>query len=259
MVWAILFAHCYGVRLALNEIVILCLTVWLIYVGDRLLDGWRPTELAALQLRHFFCAEHRNPFICIGLIAAFVDLSLITKTLGSAELFAGLKLAAIVGIYLLSVHVNPRIARSLPKELAVGILFAAGTALPVCSKNSASSVDWEFSVGLFALLCSLNCFSIEYWERNGSKFIDRLETKQILGGTARISEAAAGLAVVALALPFFDINGRPPTAVALAVSLSAWLIFSLNYFRDRLSLSALRVLVDLVLVVAALVALIIRI
>jgi len=257
MIWAILFAYCYGVRLALNEIVILCLTVWIIYVGDRLLDGWRPTGLAALQQRHFFSAEHRSPFICIGVIAAFVDLSLITKTLGSAEMFAGLKLAAIVGIYLLSVHVNPRIARLLPKKLVVGILFAAGTALPVWSKNSPFSVDWEFPVGLFALLCSLNCFSIECWEKNGSKFIDRLETKQILRGTARVSEAAAGLAVAALALPFFDIGAH--TAVAIAVSLSASLIFSLNYFRDRLSLSALRVLVDLVLVVAALVALIIRI
>jgi hypothetical protein len=99
------------------------------------LDGRRPTALAALQLEHFFFTEHRNPFICIGLIAAFVDLSLITKTLGSAELFAGLKLAAIVGIYLLSVHVSPRIARLLPKALSVGILFAAGTALSVCSKK----------------------------------------------------------------------------------------------------------------------------
>jgi hypothetical protein len=71
------------------------------------LDGRRPTAFAALQLEHFFFTEHRNPFICIGLIAAFVDLSLITKTLGSAELFAGLKLAAIVGIYLLSSRKSP--------------------------------------------------------------------------------------------------------------------------------------------------------
>lgn len=194
-----------------------------------------------------------------GVLAASVDLWLVTQSLESAELFAGLTLAAIVGIYLLSVHVSPRIARLLPKELAVGILFATGTALPVSSKNRTFSRDWEFSIGLFALLCFLNCFSIECWERSGTKFIDRLETEQTLRGTARISEAAAGLAVVALALLHFDIIGRDLTAVAIAVSLSASSIFCLNYFRGRRSLSALRVLVDLVLVVAALVALAIRI
>lgn len=188
-----------------------------------------------------------------------MNLWLITKSLETGELLAGLKLAAAVVIYLLSVHLSPRIARLLPKELAVGILFAVGTALPVWSRDRASSVDWEFSVGLFALLCSLNCYSIECWERNSSNFIHRRGTGQILWGKPCIREAAAGLAVAGLALLSFGVIDRNLTAVAFAVSLSASLIFCLNYFRGRLSLSALRVLVDLILVMAALVALTIRI
>lgn len=107
LVWALLFAHCYGVRLALNEAVILCLAVWIIYIGDRLLDGWRVANLGALQQRHFFYAQHRSPVICLGVLAVFVNLWLITKSLETGELLAGLKLAAAVVIYLLSVHLSP--------------------------------------------------------------------------------------------------------------------------------------------------------
>jgi hypothetical protein len=255
LIWAVLFARSYGVRLALSEIVILCITVWIIYIGDRLLDGWKAADPEALQRRHLFCAEHRTPLIYMGVLAAVLDIWLITQSLEAAELFAGLKLAAIVGVYMLVVHARPRIARFLPKELAVGILFATGTTLPVWSKNGGTSGDWRCSLALFALLCWLNCFSIECWEKNGSKYIQNRKAEQILWGKVCISEAAAGLAMLALALLRFGIVARDLTAIVVSVSLSALLIFCLNYFRNLLSLSALRVLVDLVLVVAALVAL----
>ncbi len=52
----------------------------------------------------------------MSVLAAFANLWLITKSMEAAELFAGLNLVAIVGIYFLSVHVSPRIARLLPKN-----------------------------------------------------------------------------------------------------------------------------------------------
>ncbi len=259
VIWALLFARCYGVRLAFPEEAVLGLTVWVIYVGDRLSDGWRATDYAGLQHRHFFYAQHRTPLVCLGALAASADLWLIAANLGAAELLAGLKFAAIVGAYLLCVHASPDwIVQFLPKELVVGILFAAGTTLPVWSKNSAFSENWRFSLTLFALLCSLNCLSIECWERNSANDVAHV-SELILGGKVRISEFAAGLMTFALA-PFCGHTFAPSLKLlAVPVFLSALLIFCLNFFRDQLSLRALRVLVDLVLVVPALVALTIRI
>lgn len=68
VVWAALFARVSGGRLSAVEASALVLSVWIIYVSDRLLDGWTARNRAELQERYLFCERHR--FALAGLVMA---------------------------------------------------------------------------------------------------------------------------------------------------------------------------------------------
>ena len=259
-VWALLFAHASGLRLGAAELIDLSLIVWLIYTGDRLLDGWKVKSLAALQERHRFCARHRVALAPMSVVAATGILWLTAEHLTPFETQAGLKLGAIVGAYIAGIHVaRGVVARVAPKEIAVGILFAAGTTLPLWSRSGGLSWDVWVCVILFALLCAVNCLSIESWENrraNGAW----LGTPQPLVRwvNSRIDAIATGLAISALVVLFLSRAKASSAPELWAVSLSALLIVLLNRGRHRLSRRGLRVLADAALVLPGLLALMIR-
>ena len=260
-VWALLFAHANGMKLGVAELIDLSLIVWVIYTGDRLLDGWRVTNFAALQERHRFCARHRVALAFLGVLVATGILWLTAAHMAPAEAKAGLKLGAIVGAYIAGIHVaRGVVARVAPKEIAVGILFAAGTTLPVWSRSARLPWDVWVSVILFALLCAVNCLSIESWENHWSENA-WLGTPQPLvrWASSRIDGIAAGLAVSSLLVLFIGHAKVSSTLELWAIALSAFLIVLLNRGRHRFSRRGLRVLADAALVVPALLALLIRI
>ena len=127
MVWAALFAHASGGKLSAAEATVLVLAVWVIYVSDRLLDGWTAKDRAALHERHRFCERHR--FVLAGLVA-FASGALVwltTEHLPAAEVTAGVKLGVILVLYMAGIHAGRgRIAWVFPKEIVVGLLFACG-------------------------------------------------------------------------------------------------------------------------------------
>src|SRR5437660_1218002 len=56
--WQWLFARSFGARLPLSLRVLLFLTAWLIYLGDRFADTIRLPAASPISLRHRFCREH---------------------------------------------------------------------------------------------------------------------------------------------------------------------------------------------------------
>jgi uncharacterized membrane protein (UPF0136 family) len=259
-VWALLFARASGVRLAASELIDLSLIVWLIYTSDRIFDGWTATNLTALQDRHRFCARHRVALASMSALAATGILWLTAEHLTPFEIEAGLKLGAIVAAYIVGIHVaRGVVARVAPKEMAVGVLFAAGTTLPVWSQSAGLSWDVWVSVILFALLCAVNCLSIESWENHRSNDA-WLGTPQPLVRwvNSRIDVIAAALAISALIVILVGHTKTHSSSALWAVSLSALLIVLLNRSRHRLSRSGLRVLADAALVLPGLLALMIR-
>jgi hypothetical protein len=259
-VWALLFARANGVRLGGSEVIDLSLIVWLIYTGDRIFDGWRATNLTPLQERHRFCARHRVPLAFLGILATAAILWLTSAYMPPAETKAGLQLGAIVGAYIAGIHLaRGRVAQVAPKEIAVGALFAAGTTLPVWSQNAALPWNVWMSVILFALLCAVNCLSIESWENHRSNDA-WLGTPQPLVRwvNSRIDVIAAALAISALIVVLASQTKTRSSSGLWAVSLSALLIVLLNRGRHRLSRSGLRVLADAALVLPGLLALMIR-
>jgi hypothetical protein len=177
-----------------------------------------------------------------------------------AETKAGLQLGAIVGAYIAGIHLaRGRVAQVAPKEIAVGALFAAGTTLPVWSQNAALPWNVWMSVILFALLCAVNCLSIESWENHRSNDA-WLGTPQPLVRwvNSRIDVIAAALAISALIVVLASQTKTRSSSGLWAVSLSALLIVLLNRSRHRLSRRGLRVLADAALVLPALLALMLR-
>ncbi len=261
IVWALLFARAAGrVRLVSAEAVILSLVVWVIYIGDRLLDGWTAKNRAALQERHFFCARHRLPLAFLMALAGAGIVWLALEHLAPLEAKAGLKLGAIVGAYMVGIHAGREsVVRFVPKEVAVGILFAAGTTLPVWAHGIGLSWNMWATVVLFAFLCSLNCLSIECWENQGSNVACRKASPPLVRWVnSRINWIATSLAATALAVLLICHANKSSRPGLLAVSVAAFLIALLNHRRHQLSCHSLRVLADAALVLAGLLALTIR-
>jgi hypothetical protein len=261
VVWSLLFARTRGVRLGIAEEIILALSVWLIYISDRLFDGWESENCSELQERHRFCLRHRAALVWIVLLVTLASFYLTATFLPPTEAGAGMKLAAIVGAYMASIHVGHGwLARFVPKEVAVGILFAVGATLPVWSRAAESSWHMLVSITLFALICSLNCLAIECWEGRTPHYGWRKRWYlSAVPNKSWINWIGVGLAAAALTLFLLRRARGLPGSELWAISLAAILIFVINRQAGRFSVPALRVLVDAVLVAAGVIALVNRV
>lgn len=260
VVWALLFAHASHVNLRLVDALLLSLAVWVIYTGDRLLDGTVAPLRTPLQQRHLSCARHRKVFIFLLVSAIVAILWLLANRPTKTEDWAGIKLGAIVAVYMLGIHAGSGfLARIIPKEIAVGVLFAAGTTLPVWSRYVGFSADFCFCLLLFAALCSLNCLSIERWESHPSTGgVEIPQQPFVAWGSAHLNAIAITLALFAL-LPIVIFHARGTYFPEyLAILVAALLLYLLNLNSRLFSPPALRVLADAALVLAALFALAIR-
>jgi hypothetical protein len=261
--WALVFAKSAGVALPAAEVATLGLAVWLIYTVDRLLDG-RTVSTAVtkdksgafgspLRQRHFF---HRVFARAIAIVAAGVaalTVAIVLTRIGGEVLKLALPVGMILVLYMAWVHLGRgRILSRLPKEVAVGAIFAAGVALPVWSRLGARRWEFFLLAALFAAVCALNCVAIEEWERVRDS---RVSAAEFGSGSGRF---AVGLAVcAALMTPLVRLRGEF-SAIGAAIAVSALLILILDLLRERISADGLRVLVDVALLVPALVILAIR-
>jgi hypothetical protein len=257
-VWALLLARASHMRLRAADEIVLSLVVWCIYISDRLFDGLRQgNRKEVLHERHLFCAKHRRALTWLLVLAAAAALWVTAGFLTRMEVTAGMKLAAIIGTYMASIHAcHGSMARFVPKEVAVGILFAAGTTLPVWSRASQFSWDVWALFGLFAVLCFLNCFAIDCWEKGGCAYDWFRRNSPVVGrAETRVNQIAAALAASTFAVMFARRdNGLFGSGLA-AICLAALLICVLNRHRNRLPVQALRVLADATLVVVGVLAL----
>jgi hypothetical protein len=237
--WSWFFARAMHLHLPFFPPLLLALGTWLLYVADRILDGLRQGEL---RERHHFHARHRKAFLWAGaLMAVFLAWFVLTHMRPEA-----LRDNSWVGIfallYLFAVHRPTNSARDnppqLPKELAVAILFAAATAVPAWSRlrGSPGKEQLALAVVFFAVLCWINCVSIEKWEAGNSHSTTRwagVHLRPIVTMIALFSLAGALLA-----------PSRGLMAVYLAALLSSGLLFLLDTSSSHVSPRHLRIAAD---------------
>jgi hypothetical protein len=226
LVWQLLFARCFHSEWRAVSAVLLAITVWLIYAGDRMLDALRGEADEAQSPRHDFYRRHWRAVlpVWIGLLATATWLA--RARLDPRSLRRGLLLVVAVAVYLAMVHIAPRRWRRFwPKEAAVAILFALGASLDTWS--SIRSSEDVLTIAFFSALCWINCRAIEAWEHAA------------IWPTAGLAACIAVAAAVTLAAH------RP--VLASAEFASALAFICLDRSRLRLSSDALRVLADVAL------------
>ncbi|HEY2821300.1 MAG TPA: hypothetical protein VGJ06_09690 [Candidatus Acidoferrum sp.] len=268
--WALVFARLSGVHLPCAEIAALGLVVWLIYTVDRLLDGqsvaisgWRSSAGAfgsPLRQRHVFHRSHAWVIAFVAGIVAAVTAILVATQIGERVLGLAVPLGLILVLYMAWVHLGRgRVLAGLPKEVAVGGVFAAGVALPAWSRLGGRRWEFFLLAILFGAVCTLNCVAIEEWERVrgsgrgvglGAQGFGFAATEFGSGKFAAVLAACA-----ALMTPVVRLRGEF-SVIGAAIAVSAILILIFDLARMRFSAEALRVLVDVALLLPAVVILV---
>lgn len=249
LAWAFLFERSEHKTLTWPVAAVLAGAVWTIYVADRLLDARH--HGAHLRERHFFSRHNGKTLLLILIPGGALILFVAIRTLSAAELTAGIFLAAAVLIYMLAVHSSSALRRAFPKELVVGVIFASGVTLPVWTTSLLDLPRLAISVALFAALCTLNCLAIETWETSAVGH-SQPQTRWL---ETHFISAATALAILACAAEFLPAILRPNTELMFAIALAAVLTLFLHLTRVRNPPAVLRVLADVALLIAALVAL----
>lgn len=160
LLWQDFLHRCYPSLLRVPGRLTLGLTVWAIYVADRILDAGHPPA-GPENARHTFYRNH--PVFSRVLLAAIVAIdALVSLTiLRPAVFWNGLLIGLAVSAYLWIFSFRKPGGR-LGKQLAASLLFTSGVFL-VAWTGSATTV-WPPLA--FSALCLGNLILIENWERN---------------------------------------------------------------------------------------------
>ncbi len=252
VVWAFGFAWVARVRLPGWAPLLLALVVWVVYVGDRLLDaraGLRTPPLHLLRDRHYFHWRHRSVLVPLAIAAAVAGAWMVVTKLPAGARVPDSTIAAFTLVYFSGVHSRrklPPLADRLlspffSKEFAVGVLFTAGCLLPGWSQGATGAASSSahrlvlLPAVYFVGLAWLNCFAIGRWESTEPDAI----------GVRRLS-ILYGIAGTLLAMQ--QASGSPRAAAFVAAgSASALLLAGLDVLRPRMTAVTLRAAADFVL------------
>jgi hypothetical protein len=243
--WLWLFARSFGVPLQIGNAVALFLSAWLIYLADRFADAFTLKPGLPQSLRQQFCLRHCEIWITTLALVAGFDTYVIWRTTAVQTFLVGAVVGLVAVIYLVANHPLGLIWRSLPaKEMAIGILFAAGTVVALLPRPVLTPA-FLIALATFAALCSLNCISIAAWECD----LDRAQGKVSIATLhptiiERVAQLCLVLAAGSLVLAFVC---RPAAALFACVSVSALLLGYLNASRSFSTSDQRTALADLVL------------
>ena len=225
--WLWLFARTFRIPLQVGNCVALFLTAWLIYLADRFADCTSLRPDLPRSLRQEFCLRHREIWIATILLVGGFDAYVIWRTTALETFLIGAVVGVLALIYLVINHPLGLIWRSLPaKELAIGILFSAGTLVALLPALHSATIDFAITAIFFAALCALNCISIAHWEYG----LDRAQGKvSIATRHPRIARSSGMIALVLGVASFVTATIFRSAAPLLAcIGASAFLLAWLN-------------------------------
>ena len=248
VLWQLLFARCFHVRLSPGVTVLLGLVVWMIYVSDRLLDVWRTPAQRTEAIRHRFYRRHWRGFLLPMGVAFLLAGWMSLKYLDAQTFRGGIALSLAVGIYFALIHLRQPVKHPwLPKEMLVGVLFGLGTCFPVWERLPDHGVLMLGPYLVFTTLCWINCAAIEYseWAHLRQRQFNSPHPWTI-GVGRHLTLAASATAIISLC--FIPANsGNLAWPLLAAETLSAAVFAALGLRSQLLSTDQFRVLMDLAL------------
>jgi hypothetical protein len=232
MLWQGFLAYRFALPLQLPGRLALGLTVWAIYLLDRLLDARKPAAVREAA-RHRYYRRYWKLMLALWAVVVVSDGAIAILWLRPEVLRDGLIPLAGVLVYLSIFHISGKQAK-FPKEIAAASLFTAGTFLTAWAGHRRPALAWPAIA--FFMLCLANIVAIEAWEWR--------ETNPPLHPLTRWL-ARNYLLWVPVAVAVCALLGRNEWYASIALSAGACAV--LFWFGRRLPLEARRALVDGVL------------
>lgn len=163
VVWQAAAARHLHTQTKWSGILALALSVFCIYLGDRLRDSFFIDARA--RPRHLFVRSHRAPLIIVFLAALATGGTLAAYLVWWPVLCSGLALIPLILLYFAFTHIRGEFTEGgWLKECAVGFVFSAGVFLaPVLRSEAWNTTALCMALG-FAILCTLNCLAIAWHE-----------------------------------------------------------------------------------------------
>ncbi|HTJ79164.1 MAG TPA: hypothetical protein VL357_09225 [Rariglobus sp.] len=266
VLWQDLFARILGVSLGWHQYALLGLTVWIVYVADRWIEGWLLSADNVHTQRHSFYIRWRWPVFGLGVAAAAFCAFIVFTRLGPREWMAGVVLIIPVLIYLLSHQlVHRHNPWRVPKEICIAVIFCLGTTLaPVVIALPADLRDvhvvnglllgrleplWV-PLGLFGLLCLANLALISAWETEVDEKHGQTSIALQFSGSLRLIRGLPWVLTLLGFLAAFGTHNLDRIA-GLCVAGSGLLLGGLDRLEPKIGRESARTLVDLALLTPA--------
>lgn len=235
--WVWFIAATNHVPLPITSGLAMFIAVWILYGADRLLDR------EELELRHRFHHQHYRFFIT-GISAASLGLAFLLLHIPSESIHLYLILGGFVFAYFVTIHASSSRHR-MPKELVVGICFAAATFIPTVARRPDLRLRLIFPALLFAVLCSLNCLYIYKWEHPEASLSPHSPHAATRFSLHHLAHLTILNILASTALIFFDRHNLWPIPASIAISTG--LLLLLHSRRTHYRLIVLRIAADLAL------------
>lgn len=230
-----------------SHAVVLGLSVWLAYAGDRWIEGWRLDPSRVRTQRHAFYQRHRWPIALVAGLILLLDVGCAVAGLTPREFQAGLLLLPVLLTYLLSHQLVHRTHPwRLPKEALVAVLMGAGAALFMLASPTADHATLVAPLGLFVLLSFTNCALISAWEHHVDRSHNETSLALQFSAGAWIGRALVWIIVPGAALLWF-VGGPALRPTAGCAAASALLLAGVDLAEGRLGPRPARVLADVAL------------
>jgi hypothetical protein len=244
--WTWFIASANHLHLPAVSIIAMFLAVWMLYAADRLLDARYigASNSRDLEARHYFHNRHRGAFLT-GILATSITLAILLPHLEPQAIRLYLILGGLLFGYFILIHATSS-AHRLPKEIAVGLFFAAATFIPTVARRPDLRISLFPLAILFATACSLNCLFIYTWEHNS------------LAPSGPPVHPATRLALhklplltttlIFLSAAFSVLDRHVSWSIPCAITASTILLLLLHHRRHRTARLSLRSLADLALI-----------
>ncbi len=215
-------------------------TVWILYMGDHILDAWKHRKKSDRELHHFIFRNRRLLLYAMGIIG-IVDILLIFNSMDRAFLKYGFTLAGLVLAFYAMRHLfkKNRILK-IPGESFVLILFMAGTWLgPIVSRGVEFGSPDALIALIFAAVLLMNLGVISLYDIQLDSRLGIASLAHSLGrNTTRKMLVVTGISVYLLSvLQFlvFGLDGHTQFALILSgmATILLMVLFLPSYFRKN--------------------------
>jgi hypothetical protein len=168
--WQWLFARVFQIELPVVFHLILGLSVWCIYLADRLFDVYRTAPSLIETARRRFSRRRFGILAALVIIAAVANGFLIFHHVPANMAMLGLLTACLIGVYYgLRLAAPPQLAAAMPREGLCGVIFALGSVIaPLAFLTDARGMPSRcaMAMGMLAMVCTANCVLISIWEKD---------------------------------------------------------------------------------------------